>query len=91
MKITGPPPLAPTTPTEAVAQSGDGARSAATPMGDSVKLSRHAAFVADAVASADPSPFRSDLVDQVKAELQAGTFEANTDLDAALEGLLTDL
>jgi len=58
-----------------------------------VSLSKDAAFVADMRSRserAQPS-VRDDLVEKVKAELADGTFEANTDMQRVIDGLLADL
>lgn len=55
---------------------------------DSVELSRTAQLLAKLHALPD---VRQDLVDRVRAEIQAGTYETQERLEAALEGLMDDL
>lgn len=36
-------------------------------------------------------PFRQDLVDRIRAEIEAGTYETEERVDGAIDGLLNDL
>ncbi|MEM6928629.1 MAG: flagellar biosynthesis anti-sigma factor FlgM [Myxococcota bacterium] len=58
-----------------------------------VTISKDAKFIAGMRGRAEQvtSPIREDLVEQVKAELADGTFEANSDLEKVVEGLLGEL
>lgn len=64
---------------------------AGAPAKDSVTLSSDAAFVDKARESVREQPVRSELVEQVKASIEAGTFDASVDLDATVGSLLADL
>ncbi|MFK7930542.1 MAG: hypothetical protein AB8H79_20310 [Myxococcota bacterium] len=44
-----------------------------------------------ALGDAEPASIRHDLVNEVRAQLAAGTFEASVDIDAAIDSLLGDL
>ncbi len=54
---------------------------------DRVELSGSARLLAKIAEN----PIRQELVDRVKAEIDAGTYETEDKLDAALEELLSDL
>ncbi len=56
-----------------------------------VSLSEDAAFVESMRQHAEPAPFRDDLVSEVRSQLADGTFEARTDLDKVVDGLLAGL
>jgi hypothetical protein len=54
-------------------------------------LSTEAAWLNAVRAEArQPPQIRSELVDSVRAELDAGTFEQNVDMDHVLDGLLAE-
>lgn len=57
----------------------------------SVALSKDAQFVDALTQHADVPGVRQDVVAQVRSELADGTFDANTNLDRVVEGLLADL
>ncbi len=89
MKITSTSPLTqpvPTTTGGRSAENGEAASRASTV--DKVSLSAHANFVAEMREQAGPPEFRQDVVDQVKAQLANGTFEASIDTGRMLDGLL---
>lgn len=46
---------------------------------------------AQVLAAAKENPIRQELVDRVKAEINAGTYETPDKYDAALDELLSDL
>ncbi|MEN0065226.1 MAG: flagellar biosynthesis anti-sigma factor FlgM [Myxococcota bacterium] len=92
MKIGRLPPMP--------AQDGTGTSAPRTANGESsadeatkVSLSKDAAFVADMRSKANRAvpKVRDDVVEKVKAELEAGTFEENTDMQKVVDGLLADL
>lgn len=57
-----------------------------------VTLSGATAFVQKARdAAAVGTPFRSEVVEDVRASLEAGTFEQSVDMDEAMDALLADL
>jgi len=59
---------------------------------DQVKISPDAQWISELRAEARRQPaIRDELVSEVRAQLDAGTFEASVDMDAVLEGLLADL
>jgi len=58
---------------------------------DRVSLSPNANFVAEMRDQAGPAEFRQDVVDQVKAQLADGSFEASIDMDAVIDGLMGEL
>jgi len=59
---------------------------------DQVKISPDAQWISELRAEARRQPaVRSELVNEVRAQLDAGTFEQSVDMDAVLEGLLADL
>ena len=59
---------------------------------DSVTLSGDVAFVERAREAAAKAPeVRPDVVADVKAQLAAGTFESNVDMDATVQSMLADL
>ena len=78
----GPPPV----------QPGPAAHSSApdqaSPLADTVEISQQAQL-ASKIASLDP--VRADLVAQVRAEIQAGTYETAEKLDTAIARLLNEL
>jgi len=55
---------------------------------DRVSLSPHANFVAEMRDQAGPAEFRQEVVDQVKAQLADGSFEASVDIDSVIDGLM---
>lgn len=58
-----------------------------------VSISAEAAFVQRVrteLAETDGSP-RRDLIDEVRAQVDAGTFERTVDLDTVIDSLLADL
>ncbi len=91
MKIQSTPPIAPvetpTTSSGGPASEGAGADSPAT----KVSLSSDAGFVDQMRDKASPAPFREDVVEQVKAQLADGTFEASVDMDRVVGGLMAGL
>lgn len=94
MKIGPIPPMPPNDGTGATPASGR--KTPEEPPSDDaakVSLSRDAAFLADMKArSSEARPkVRDELVEQVKAELEAGTFEENSDVQRVVNGLLADL
>ncbi len=56
--------------------------------GDSVEVSPMASWLSKL---SEMPEIRQDLVDRVKAEIAAGTYETDAKLDAALENLMNDL
>jgi len=56
--------------------------------GDKVELSRAAQFISRLISKND---VREDKVEQVKAQLAAGTYETPEKVDAALEELMKDI
>ena len=56
--------------------------------GDKVELSRASRFLSRLIGE---NPVRQDLVDRVKQEIAAGTYDTPEKIDAALEELLSDL
>ena len=56
--------------------------------GDKVELSRAAQFISKLISKND---VRDELVDRVKSQLAAGTYETPEKVDAALEELMKDL
>ena len=56
--------------------------------GDKVELSRAAQFISKLISK---NEVREDLVDRVKQELAAGTYETPDKIDAALDELLSEL
>ncbi len=89
MKVTRTTPLQSVESTRGVRDRAPAPSEA--PAKDSVTLSSDAAFVDRARESVREQPVRSELVDQVKASIQAGTFDASVDLDATVGSLLADL
>ena len=55
---------------------------------DNVELSDHALFLS---RTRDLPDVRQDLVDHVKAQIEAGTYDTPDRLDAAIDNLLEDL
>ncbi len=53
---------------------------------DRVELSTHARFLARLAEN----PIRADLVADVKARIEAGTYETDDKLDRAIEAMLSD-
>ena len=84
-----------TTPVIPVADAGSPSGRAATQSQDQpatkVSLSSDASFVEGMRDKASPAPFRDDLVQEVKAQLAAGTFEQSVDMDRTLDGLMAGL
>ena len=77
-----------------VAPERDGAKKpadapAATVAQPAAQVSRSA--FAQALDDATPGSVRRDLVAEVRAQLDAGTFEASVDLDSVIDSLLADL
>jgi len=62
--------------------------SGAAPPADSVELSQTAQLLAKLAELPD---VRQDLIDRIRAEIAAGTYETSEKLDAALEALIEDL
>jgi flagellar biosynthesis anti-sigma factor FlgM len=89
MKVTRTTPLQAVEPTRDVRERAP--TQSESPAADSVTLSSDAAFVDRARASVTDQPVRTELVEQVKASIQAGTFEASVDLEATVGSLLADL
>lgn len=91
MKIQSLPPIAPvdtpTTSSGGPSADGGSARSPAT----KVSLSSDAGFVDSMREKASPAPFRQDLVNEVKAQLAAGTFDASVDMGRVVDGLMAGL
>jgi flagellar biosynthesis anti-sigma factor FlgM len=89
MKIQSLPPIAPVE-----SQAPSTGRAAPEKAGDpatKVSLSKDAAFVDEMREKASPAPFRADLVAEIKAQVQAGTFEATVDPDRVVDGLMAGL
>lgn len=55
---------------------------------DQVELSEHARFLA---RMRELPEIRQDLVDRIKAEIEAGTYDTADKLDQAIEGILDDI
>jgi len=91
MKIQSLPPIAPaespTTSAGGTPSQDGGADSPAT----RVSLSSDAGFVDELRDRASPTPFRQDLVDQVKAQLADGSFESSVDMDRVVDGVMAGL
>jgi negative regulator of flagellin synthesis FlgM len=61
---------------------------ASTRTGDSVEVSKSAQLLANLASLPD---VRQDLVDRVRGEIAAGTYETDDKLDQAVTSLLSDL
>lgn len=91
MKIYGSPPVQ---SVQSVRGAGSEAKQASQDSGDaaSVSISSEATWVADLRADAESfNDVRPDVVEEVRAQLEAGTFEAGVDMDAAIDALLGEL
>jgi len=89
MKIQSMPPVAPVDAPSSQGPRAD-AQSHEQPA-TKVSLSKDAAFVEGMREQASPAPFREDLVAEVRAQLDAGTFEAGVDMDRVVGGLMAGL
>ena len=88
MKITS------TTPIQQISDHQGSSRAAEArqePRADRVTLSSDASFLGSVRDSASPAPFRQDLVNDISAQIQAGTFESGVDMDHVLDSMLADL
>jgi flagellar biosynthesis anti-sigma factor FlgM len=91
MKIQSAPPIAPVeTPTTSSGGTSNQPAEADSPA-TRVSLSSESGFVDAMRDKASPAPFRQDVVDQVKAQLADGTFEASVDMDRVVDGLMAGL
>ncbi len=91
MKIYGSPPVQ---SVQQVRGAGQEAQQAGQDSGDaaSVSISSEANWIADLRADAASfNDVRLDVVDEVRSQLEAGTFEAGVDMDAAIDSLLGEL
>lgn len=91
MKIYGSHPIQ---SVQQVRGAGSEAKQPSQESGDaaSVSISSEAAWVADLRADAESfNDVRPDVVEEVRAQLEAGTFEQHVDMDAAIDALLGEL
>ncbi len=80
---TGPGPIQPTSPATTAAKA-----SSPTPAADRVEISTEAQIAAKIAAL---PPTRTELIDRVKAEIKAGTYDTPEKLDKALDALMDEL
>jgi len=92
MKIGQIPPLPPHD-RSGTTKSRSGGDEATPEEATRVSLSKDGAFIADMRSRADRArpELREDVVAKVKAELENGTFEKNSDMERVVAGLLADL
>ena len=89
MKIQSMPPVAPVD-----APSAQGARPDAQGQEEpatKVTLSKDAGFVESMREQASPAPFREGVVAEVRAQLDAGTFESTVDMNRVVDGVMAGL
>jgi anti-sigma28 factor (negative regulator of flagellin synthesis) len=91
MKIQSLPPIAhadtPSASSGGPSADSTGKHSPAT----KVSLSSDAGFVDNLREKASPAPFRPDMVAEMKAQIAAGTFDDNVNMDRVVDGLMAGL
>ena len=92
MKINGTSPLQAVYGASRTARTAKTARTGSGPAAQ-INVSRDGAWISELRASARESigTVRTDVVDQIRAQLADGSFESQVDLDQVVDGLLGDL
>jgi len=91
MKITGPGTIHEVYNTRRSTKQAQGDTQSASAPAAQVEVSQDASWIETLKAELGETPaVRTDVVDEVKAQLAEGSFESSVDLDAVLDGLLAD-
>lgn len=92
MKITGPPPIQATYGTQGISRRAQTPSAQGSGPAAQVSLSTDASWISELreQARADTAT-RTDVVEETKAQLQAGTLDGDVDLDAVIDSLLAEL
>lgn len=77
--------------TAAAPERESGKRSAGSQVSSSPATQVQRSSFARSLENATPGAVRSDVVEEVRAALADGSFEASVDIDSVLDGLLADL